>query len=94
MGYLRRNTSLQEGYTRREGSGKCGFTSTPSVELRQAHHSWDTHTEQDIENILLDGRAVVTTMEVAPDLQHYSSGVYFSPECQNWYLGPGRDYQW
>ena len=88
------NTSLQEGYTRREGSGKCGFTSTPSVELRQAHHSWDTHTEQDIENILLDGRAVVTTMEVASDLQLYSSGVYFSPECQNWRLGPGRDYQW
>ena len=55
---------------------------------------WDTHTEQDIENVLVDGHAVVTTMEVTPDLQHYTSGVYYSPECQNWRLGPDRDYQW
>jgi len=86
--------TMQEAFTKREGYGRCGFTTTPSVELRQALHSWDTHTEQDIENILLDGRAVVTTMDITPDIHHYRSGVYFSPECQNWLLGPGRAYQW
>ena len=56
--------------------------------------SWDEHTERDIENILLDGHAVVTTMEVTPDFQFYTEGVFMSDQCQNWHLGHYRDYQW
>ena len=56
--------------------------------------SWDEHTERDIENILLDGHAVVTTMEVTQDFQFYTEGVFMSDQCQNWHLGHYRDYQW
>ena len=56
--------------------------------------SWDEHTERDIENILLDGHAVVTTIEVVPDFQFYTGGVFMSDQCQNWHLGHYRDYQW
>ena len=62
----------------------------PEVELEASLHSWDTHTEQDIENILLAGHAVVSTMEVVEDLQHYTRGVYYSQQCQNWRLGADR----
>ena len=88
------NKSLREGYTSRDGEGRCSYPSRQSTILGRALHSWDSHTEEDLENILLDGHAVVTTMEITPDLQHYSSGVYFSPECQHWRLGEDRDYQW
>ena len=88
------NRSLQEGYTSRGEVGRCNYPKHFSTALGRALHSWDVHTEEDVENILLDGHAVVTTMEITPDLQHYSNGVYFSPECEHWRLGEDRDYQW
>ena len=52
--------------------------------------SWDEHTEMNIENILLDGHAVVTTMEVTPDFQFYTDGwgVHVRPvsELASWSL--------
>ena len=87
------NRSMQEEYTSR-GDGRCSYPKQFSTVLQRGIHSWDSHTEEDIENILLDGHAVVTTMEIVPDFQHYSSGVFFSPECQHWRLGEYRDYQW
>ena len=69
------NTSLSEGYARRPGTGRClNNQEEPSVVLNNMVASWDEHTEGDIENILLDGHAVVTTMEVTPDFQFYSDG--------------------
>ena len=66
----------------------------PKAVVDQTFFSWDGHTERDLENILLDGHAIITNMEVQEDLLFYKSGVYESPYCQNWLLGPGRDYQW
>ena len=89
------NQSMQEGYTSRGDVGRCSYSQqTQRTVLGRALHSWDSHTEEDIENILLDGHAVVTTIEITPDLQHYSKGVFFSPECEHWRLGEDRDYQW
>ena len=62
--------------------------------MQESHHSWDDHTERDLENILLDGHAIVTTMDVQEDLMFYKSGVYHSDLCQDWRLGSGRDFQW
>ena len=80
------NKSLREGYKSRDDEGRCSYPRRQSTVLGRALHSWDSHTEEDLENILLDGHAIVTSMEITPDLQHYSSGVYFSPECQHWRL--------
>ena len=89
------NTSLSEGYSRRPGTGRCLYNQEePSVVLNNMVASWDEHTERDIENILLDGHAVVTTMEVTQDFQFYTNGVFMSDQCQNWHLGHYRDYQW
>ena len=88
------NRSMREEFTRRREDGRCSYPKQFSTVLQQAIHSWDSHTEEDIENILLDGHAVVTTLEIVPDLQHYASGVFFSPQCQHWRLGGYRDYQW
>ena len=88
------NERLQEAYTSRGDVGRCSYPKQFPTVLRRALHSWDAHTEEDIENILWDGHAVVTTMEVVPDFQHYSDGVFFSPECEHWRLGEDRDYQW
>ena len=73
------NTSLSEGYTTRPGTSRCAFQEKPTVMLRNMVASWDEHTERDIENILLDGHAVVSTMEVTPD---YVKGVFMSDQCQ------------
>jgi len=62
--------------------------------VHESHDSWDGHTERDLENILLDGHAIVTTMDVQEDLMFYKSGVYHSDLCQEWRLGSGRDFQW
>merc|ERR1712002_156369 len=62
--------------------------------MEESHSSWDDHTERDLENILLDGHAIVTTMDVQEDLLLYRSGIYMSERCENWRLGSGRDYQW
>ena len=51
--------------------------------LKKMKASWD----EQIENILLDGHAVVTTIEVTPDFQFYTEGVFMSDQCQNWHLG-------
>ena len=88
------NTSLSQGYSTRPGTSRCAFQEKPSVMLKNMVASWDEHTERDIENILLDGHAVVTTMEVNQDFQFYVEGVFMSDQCQNWYLGHYRDYQW
>ena len=89
------NSSLSEGYSRRPGTGRCLYNQEePSVVLSNMVASWDEHTERDIENILLDGHAVVTTMEVTQDFQFYTNGVFMSDQCQNWHLGHYRDYQW
>ena len=89
------NTSLSEGYTRRPRTSRCMYQQEkPTVVLKNMVASWDEHTERDIENILLDGHAVVTTMEVTPDFQFYVGGVFMSDQCQNWHLGHYRDYQW
>ena len=88
------NRSMREEFTRRREDGRCSYPKQFSTVLQQGIHSWDSHTEEDIENILLDGHAVVTTMEIVPDFQHYASGVFFSPRCQLWRLGQYRDYQW
>ena len=66
----------------------------PAAVVREGYSSWDRHTERDIENILLEGHAVVTTMEVVEDLMFYRSGVFRSLQCQDWVLGPGRWDQW
>lgn len=87
------NQSLREAYTSR-GDARCGSPRTPPFVLSRGLHSWDEHTEVDIENILLDGHAVVSTLEVVEDLQHYAGGVFQSSRCQNWRLGPDRDFQW
>ena len=71
-------------------SSRCSSPPVPGTVLGAGLHSWDSHTEQDIENILLAGHAVISTMEVAEDLQHYTRGVYYSQQCQNWRLGPDR----
>ena len=88
------NTSLREGYTSRPGSRRCWYQGNPTLVLKSMVASWDEHTERDIENILLDGHAVVTTMEVTQDFQFYTEGVFMSDQCQNWHLGHYRDYQW
>ena len=88
------NTSLSEGYTKRPGASRCMDQQKPTVVLKNMVASWDEHTERDIENILLDGHAVVSTMEVTPDFQFYVKGVFMSDQCQNWQLGHYRDYQW
>ena len=62
--------------------------------MDESHSSWDDHTERDLENILLDGHAIITTMEVQEDFMFYKSGVYQSASCQDWKLGVGRDAQW
>jgi len=68
--------------------------SDPLAVVETTHSSWDDHRDRDIENILLEGNSVVTTMDVPEDFMFYKSGVYESSECQNWSLGPGRDFQW
>ena len=89
------NASLSDSYSRRPGTGRCLFNEEePSVVLSKMVASWDEHTERDIENILMDGHAVVTTMEVVQDFQFYIGGVFMSDQCQNWHLGHYRDYQW
>ena len=67
---------------------------SPATVVSETHFSWDEHTERDLENILLDGNAIITTVEAQEDFLLYKSGVYESPNCQNWQLGPGRDFQW
>ena len=62
--------------------------------MEESHSSWDDHTERDLENILLDGHAIITTMDVQEDLLFYRSGIYMSERCEDWRLGSGRDYQW
>ena len=88
------NASLRESYTQREFTGRCSYPKQPSVISEGMVVSWDDHTERDIENILLDGHAVITTMEVTRGFQFYTGGVFYSEHCQNWLLGPNRDYQW
>ena len=89
------NSSLSEGYAKRPGTQRClNNQEEPSVVLSNMLASWDEHTERDIENILLDGHAVVTTMEVTRDFQFYTNGVFIGEDCQDWHLGHYRDYQW
>ena len=88
------NRSMREEFTRRREDDRCSFPKQFSTVLNRGIHSWDSHTEEDIENILLDGHAVVTTMEIVRDFQHYKDGVFFSPRCEHWRLGEYRDYQW
>ena len=83
-----------EQFTRRGDTARCMNPRTPGVVLTRSLHSWDNHTEEDIENLLLDGHAVITTMEVTNELQFYMSGVFFSPTCQQWRLGANRSEQW
>ena len=74
---------------------KCYQTGkSPETTVRETHFSWDDHTERDLENILADGHAIVTTMEAQEDFLFYKSGIFESPNCQNWQLGPLRDFQW
>ena len=89
------NASLSDSYTRRPGTGRCFYRQEkPSVVLANMLASWHDHTERDLENILLAGHAIVTTMEVNQHFQFYKTGVFLSELCQNWKLGPYRDYQW
>jgi hypothetical protein len=88
------NSSLQAAYTQRPGAYRCARQPEPTAVLDQIVVSWDDHTERDIENILLDGHAVVTTMEITDEFQHYTKGVFYSTKCQDWWLGPGRAHQW
>ena len=69
-------------------------SSRPVAVVQETHSSWDHHTERDIENLVLEGHAVATTLEVPPDFVFYKSGVYNSPLCQKWDLGAGREAQW
>jgi hypothetical protein len=73
---------------------RCDYQRQPKVVLERSIISWDDHTERDIENILLDGHAVITTMEVTQEFQHYTSGIFYNDKCDNWYLGSYRDYPW
>ena len=66
----------------------------PVAVVEEGYSSWDDHTERDLENILLDGNAIITTMEAQEDFLFYKSGVYQSSQCQEWSLGPGREIQW
>ena len=66
----------------------------PAAVVEEAYSSWDDHTDRDLENILLDGHAIITTMEAQEDFFFYKSGVYQSSQCQDWNLGPGRELQW
>ena len=66
----------------------------PAAVMDVYHSSWNGHTERDLENILLDGNAIITTMEVQGELMYYKSGVYQSARCQDWKLGDQRDFQW
>jgi hypothetical protein len=88
------NTSLQAGYTQRPGSYRCKHPARPTIAMGQLVASWDDHTERDIENILLDGHAVVTTLEITQEFQHYKNGIFYNERCDNWRLGPGRAFQW
>jgi hypothetical protein len=88
------SSSLQAAFTQRPGGHRCVRQPEPSAVLSQIVVSWDDHTERDIENILLDGHAVVTTMEITDEFQHYTTGVFYSDKCQDWRLGPGRVQQW
>lgn len=88
------NTSIREAYGKRPGGERCNYQPEPKVVLDRRIFSWDDHTERDIENSLLDGHAVITTMEVTQEFQHYSSGVFNNEKCDNWTLGSSRDYQW
>ena len=67
---------------------------SPTAVMEKSHSSWDDHTELDLQNILLGGHAIVTTMDVQEDFMFYKSGVYQSSNCQNWSLGQDRDFQW
>ena len=66
----------------------------PAAVVEEGYSSWDDHTERDLENLLLDGHAIVTTMEIQEDFLFYKSGVFQSSQCQKWSLGPGREFQW
>ena len=89
------NTSLGVGYSRRPGTGRCMFgQEEPLVALTSMVASWDEHTERDLENILLDGHAIVTTIEVTQHFQFYTKGVFISEQCQDWKLGHNRGNQW
>ena len=66
----------------------------PGAVVEEGYSSWDDHTERDLENILLDGNAIITTMEAQEDFLFYKSGVYQSSQCQEWSLGHGREIQW
>eukprot|EP00092_Neocalanus_flemingeri_P006680 GFUD01007215.1.p1 GENE.GFUD01007215.1~~GFUD01007215.1.p1 ORF type:complete len:573 (+),score=84.46 GFUD01007215.1:274-1992(+) len=68
--------------------------STSAAVMEESHSSWDNHTERDLENILLEGHAIITTIDVQEDLMFYEAGVYQSSKCQDWSLGSDRDFQW
>ena len=94
-----RQYSYQDGGIRYEGLNntyrKCYQSSgRPAAVLTESHNSWDDHTERDLENILQEGHAIITTMHVPDDLLLYKSGVYQSSECDNWSLGLNRSFQW
>ena len=80
------NSSLSEGYARRPGTGRCLHNQEESsVVLNNMVASWDEHNETDIENILMDGHAVVTTMEVTlPVLHKWSVHVRSVPKLASW----------
>ena len=89
------NASLSVSYSRRPGTGRCMYgQEKPSVILSSMVASWDEHTERDLENILLDGHAIVTTIEVTQHFQFYTKGIFMSEQCQDWRLGPNRGYEW
>lgn len=60
------------------------------IRLDQVYHSWDNHTEEDLENILLDGHAIITTMQITKYSKLYKYGIYDDPDCQDWKLGNDR----
>ena len=65
--------------------------------MEKSFHSWGNHSEEDIENLLVEGHAVITTMRVAQDMQFYLGGVYgvhgtdSASMCDKWPLPSNRD---
>ena len=52
----------------------------PVAVLKDGYSSWDHHTERDLENILLDGHAIITTMQAQEVFLFYKS----VPGMESW----------
>ena len=85
-----RDEGLEEDFQR-----TCYQSSAmPKAVLDRTFSSWDFHTEEDLENILLDYHAIVTTMYITEPFLFYKEGIFSDPDCDDWELGPDRDDQW